>query len=94
MKTQLQLIFPDGSMIAGASFDELEEALRADQYRTFKTRREFRRAMRRRAAMWDGRLFVKPVVRQSSRAFIYSLVQSGMCLLYEVDQTPTTAGQE
>lgn len=91
---RLNLIFPDGSIVSGASFAELEEALRATQWHTFKSRREFRREMRERAAIWTGRPS-KPIVYQTAKGFIYHLVNSGVCMLEIVDpKNPTTPAQE
>lgn len=85
----INLIFPDGSIVSGATFAEVEEALRASQWHTFETRREFRGEMRRRAAIWSGRSS-KPVIYQTPKAFIYSLVNSGMCMLEVTPDKPTT----
>lgn len=89
--TNLNLIFPDGSIVTGRTFQELEEALRASQWRPYKSRREFRREMRGRAANWSGRI-QKPVLYQSPKAFIYTLINSGMCMLET--SAPTTTHQE
>lgn len=83
------LIWTDGTIVSGSSFRELEDTLRATQWSTYKTRREFRREMRRRAALWSGRS-IKPVGFQSSQDFILSLVHAGMCTLVEDDGTTTT----
>lgn len=85
---RLNLIWPDGTIVTGRTFAELEEALRASQWTPYKTRREFRREMRRRAGVWTGRR-PKPVVYQTPKAFIYQLVNSGMCML-EITDTNTT----
>jgi hypothetical protein len=85
----INLIFPDGSIVSGATFAEVEEALRATQWHTFKSRREFRREMRRRAALWSGRA-PKPLLYQTPKAFIYQLVHSGMCMLEEGEPRTTT----
>jgi hypothetical protein len=87
----INLIWPDGSIVSGATFAEVEEALRASQWHTFKTRREFRREMRRRAELWSGRTS-KPVLYQTPKSFIYQLVHSGMCMLEETDTTTTHTG--
>jgi hypothetical protein len=76
----LNLIWPDGSIVTGATFRELEDALRASQWHTFETRREFRHELRRRAAIYSGKPMEK-VRRQSSKQFIFSLVHSGVCML-------------
>ena len=88
---QLNLIFPDGSIVTGASYAELEEALRATQWHAFNTRRDFRREMRKRAALWTGRPS-KPILYQTPKGFIHQLINSGMCMLEVVE--PTTANQE
>jgi len=36
--------------------------------------------MRRRSALWTGRAS-KPIVYQTSKGFIYGLVNAGMCML-------------
>lgn len=88
---RLNLMFPDGSLVTGATFAELEEALRASQWESFKSRREFRREMRRRSLLWSGRTFAKPVLYQTPKAFIYQLVNSGMCMLDDGDFSTTTS---
>lgn len=83
---RINLIWPDGSIVSGATFAEVEEALRATQWHTFKSRREFRREMRSRAALWSGRTN-KPVLYQTPKAFIYSLVNADLCMLEINDDT-------
>lgn len=78
----LNLIFPDGTIITASSFEELERQLRASQWRSFKTRREFRTEMRHRAELWSGRK-PKPVIYQTPKAFIYSLIHAELCMLDE-----------
>lgn len=82
---RLNLVWPDGSIITAGTFEELEEALRASQWHTFKSRREFRREMRKRAELWSGRRVSKPVLYQTPKAFIYQLVNSGMCILEDAN---------
>ena len=86
----INLIWPDGTIISGRSFAEVEEALRASQWHTFGSRREFRQEMRRRAEIWSGRR-TKPVLYQTPRAFIYHLVASGMCMIEETATDKETA---
>lgn len=76
----LNLIFPDGTLVTGRTFAELESALRATQWHAYPTGRAFRREMRRRVELWTGRR-QKPVLYQTPKAFIYQLVHSGMCML-------------
>lgn len=94
---QINLIWPDGSIITAKNFAELEEALRASQWHSFKNRRHFRREMRQRAHLWSGRVN-KPVIYQTPKAFIYSLVNAGLCMIEVTTAAPsnttTNAGQE
>jgi hypothetical protein len=85
----INLIFPDGSIVSGATYREVEDALRASQWHTFGSRRSFRREMRRRAVLWSGRVS-KPLPYQTSKQFIYSLAHSGMLMIEEA----ATATQE
>jgi len=85
MKT-VSLIWPDGTLVSGRSYAEVEDALRASQWTTYPSRRAFRREMRKRATMWSGRRVSKPIAWQTPKSFILSLVDSGMCML---DETPT-----
>jgi hypothetical protein len=45
--------------------------------------------MRRRAELWSGRRS-KPVPYQTPKAFVYTLVHAGMCMLETDDQLPGT----
>lgn len=85
---RINLIWPDGSIVSGATFAEVEEALRASQWRTYPNRRAFRREMRRRAEAWSGRRN-KPVLYQTPKAFIYSLVHADLCMI-EITTNDTT----
>lgn len=76
----LNLIWPDGSIVTGATYRELEDALRASQWHDFGTRREFRAELRHRAAIYTGKPF-PPIQFQTSKQFIHSLVHSGICML-------------
>lgn len=86
---RINLIWPDGSIVSGATFAEVEEALRATQWHTFQTRRAFRREMRKRAVVWSGRQS-KPVLYQTPKAFIYSLVHAGLCMIEETTEEQDT----
>lgn len=91
---RLNLIWPDGSIVTADTFEELEEALRATQWHTFKSRREFRREFRKRAEVWSGRRVSKPILYQTPKAFIYQLVNSGMCILEDADLNLPDTTQE
>lgn len=90
MTKRINLIWPDGSIVSGATFAEVEEALRATQWHTYKSRRAFRREMRHRAELVSGRV-PKPVLYQTPKAFIYSLVNAELCMI-EITTTNPHAG--
>lgn len=79
-ETAVNLIWPDGSITRGESYREAEDALRATQWREFRTRREFRADMRHRALVWSG---VRLPRRRTSRGFIRSLADAGLCMIEE-----------
>ena len=83
MAKRISLIWPDGSIVSGSTYAELEDALRASQWDTYPNRRAFRREMRKRAEVWSGRRVSKPIYWQTPKAFIWTLVNSGMCMLDE-----------
>lgn len=78
---RIELVWPDGSIVAGASYREVEDALAASQWRDFGSRRAFRQAMRRRAEMWSGVRLPRRV--QTSRGFVRSLADAGLCMIHE-----------
>lgn len=80
---RLSLIWPDGSIVSGASYRELEDALRATQWHEYRSRRAFRSEMRRRSGLWSGSPVRSPLVPQTSEEFVRSLAASGMCMLDE-----------
>ncbi len=85
----ITLLWPDGSMTTGKTWTELESAVRAAQWQPYKSRREFRQDMRRRAHLWSG----KPVTAKlgrSSKAFLTSLADAGLMMIVVDD--PDTEG--
>lgn len=76
----IELIWPDGGITTGATWREVEDAVRAAQWRPFKTRREFRREMRRRALEWSGEMPVSGPP-WTSKAFIQSLADRGLFMI-------------
>jgi hypothetical protein len=50
----ITILWPDGKITTGRAWEDIEDAIRAAQWHTFKTKREFRREMRRRAEVWSG----------------------------------------
>jgi hypothetical protein len=77
MAATIELLWPDGTLTTGASWREVEDAVRAQQWHTFRTRRAFRAEMRRRAEIWSGRS-VAPGREASSRAFLRQLADAEM----------------
>jgi hypothetical protein len=85
---RIELLWPDGGITTGSSWARVEAAMRAAQPRTYKSRREFRAAMRHRARVWSGRR-QKPYPPWNSEAFVKSLAASEMFLLYVHPEPPT-----
>jgi hypothetical protein len=75
----VELIWPDGTLTSGRTYREVEDRLRADQW-TQLSRRAFREEMRRRAEVWSGSRLPS---RRTSRGFIRSLADAGLCLIIE-----------
>lgn len=76
---RIETIWPDGSIVAGSSYREVEDKLRADQWTTV-SRRRFREEMRDRAERWSG---TRPPRRRTSRGFVRSLADAGLCMIVE-----------
>lgn len=74
--TRVVSLWPDGSIISGEGWQELEDTLRARQWHHYN-RNAFRREMRRRAELWSGAKI--PV--SSAEAMLRGLEQAGMCRL-------------
>jgi hypothetical protein len=81
----ITLLWPDGQITTGHSWLEVEDAVRAAQWQTFKTRREFRQEMRNRARAWSGH-YPRFAVGSSQR-FLTGLAKEG---LFQVFTEPTT----
>lgn len=75
----ITLVFPDGSIITGKTWREVEMEMRATQWLTYKSRRTFRQDMRTRAFRWSG-IPVK-AGRMGAERFIRSLADAQMFLL-------------
>lgn len=75
----IELLWPDGRLTSGKTYDEVEDALRAEQWYSYDTQEAFREDMRKRAYAWCGR---EPVGHgQTSRDFIDALAGCGMFVL-------------
>jgi len=74
------LIWTDNSITTGETYKELEEAIRASQWSTFKTRLGFRRAIVRRARVWSD---VHVSVLGTSRQFIGALARTDSFMIID-----------
>lgn len=74
----ITLIWTDGSITTGKSYRDLETAMRAEQWRTYRSRWHFRTAMRQRAATWSGQ---QPRMGYTHRSFIESLAEAGLFMI-------------
>lgn len=74
----ISVLFTDGTLVIGKTYRAAEDALRASQWSTYSTRREFRREMRARARVWSGRT-LKARNTLTSKSFLNALASVGMC---------------
>ena len=72
---KITTIWPDGSLIAGESWRDVEEQLRARQWQKYSVG-QLRREMRRRAEVWSGE--GTEVRVSSAEAMFRDLEASGM----------------
>lgn len=86
---QIDSLWPDGSLISATSWHELEEEIRARQWRKY-SRNEFRRELRRRTEIMTGTVIS---VRTPERMF-RGMEEAGMVRLEvrEEDDDATNAG--
>lgn len=80
----ITLIWATGALITAKDWRDAEDAVRAAQWKPYKSRREFRREMRYRAKIWSG-AHPLPVGRQTHRQFIESLAAAGMFIIAKED---------
>lgn len=71
----IELLFPDGLTVRGATYREVEDALRAAQWDTYPSRRAFRREMRKRALVWSG---TRVSLSLTSKGFLESLARAAL----------------
>ena len=71
----LELIWHDGKLTTGQTWTDLERSVRAMQWSPYKSKREFRKDLRRRAYVWSGR---RVHASGTSRQFLEQLAQCGM----------------
>ena len=76
----LTVLWPDSQTTTGKSYRELEENIRANQWITYESREDFRKAITNRCELWTG---VVPPYAKSSKDFIQGLAASGFFLLAE-----------
>lgn len=83
MTQKITVTWWDGSTTTGATWAEVERALRAAQWVEYPSRLDFRLDMRHRAKVWNG---VRPSIeRASSEDFLRALEASSMCRI-DVEQ--------
>jgi hypothetical protein len=82
----VELLWPDGSITRAATFVEAERKVRSAQWRPFKSRREFRREMSKRAAAWSGESIA---IGGSARTFLYRLAGRGMFMIVQEKELPS-----
>ena len=75
----IQIIWPNGELTTGKTFAEVERAIRATQWQTYATRRDFREELAARAKVWSG--IIVPI-RKSSEDFIRSLHKANMFMMF------------
>jgi hypothetical protein len=81
---RITVIWQDGAVTTGKSWEATEQAIRSQQWRRYSDRSAFRRDLRHRAKVWSG---VRPdIVQATSKAFIQALEHSGLCRV-EVEET-------
>ena len=81
----VQVIFPDGSLIEGESYRAVEDRYRAAQFASYRTRAGFRAAIRRRAKLWSATEIGHTYRPETSREFIRSLADAGLCVINEAE---------
>lgn len=81
----ITLLWPDGAITTGATYREVEDAIRAEQWSPYGTRFTFRRAMAKRAGIWSA---TRVGVLGSSRRFINSLADAEMFMIVEAGDEP------
>jgi hypothetical protein len=79
---RIELVWPDGSLVSGASWEELEAELWANPWNSaHETREAFRREMCHRAGVWTG-MPPADVEGASPEAFIRALADTGVFILH------------
>lgn len=81
----IQLLFPDGTLVRGSTWREVEDQLRAQQWTVFASRRKFRREFARRAILWGGPKAKVPTVGPSKR-FIKALAKNRLASIYHSNE--------
>lgn len=76
----IELIWPDGKLTSGKTFEEVEEALRAEQWHSYETQEAFREDMRKRAYAWCGH---EPTHGHTAQEFIEALAGCDLFVMLE-----------
>lgn len=70
----IETIWPDGTVVSGNDWPDLEQSLRCQQWHKY-SRNGFRREMRRRAKLWAG----EKLATKTAEAMFLDLQRLGMC---------------
>jgi hypothetical protein len=76
------VLWPNGEVVTGASYEELEDAVRATQWSTYDSREEFRNEMLTRAKVWSGKVVLNV---KTSEELILGLRDVNMFMLFTED---------
>ena len=82
-RTLITLIWENGSLTTGDTWEEVEKKVRSSQWGRYDTRAEFRQDMRKRAHVWSGQKIAAHEVKGnvSSEAFLKRLAEAGLFLI-------------
>ena len=78
----IRLLWPNGEITSGETFDDVEIAVRLAQWTTYESRQEFRDELAARALTWSGGIIN---TRSTAEKFIRALHGAEMCFLLESD---------
>jgi hypothetical protein len=79
-KARIELLWPDGSITAGATWEDVEAAIRSEQWHSFDSLEDFRSEMCRRAGIWSG-IAPNPDAA-NSQTLIQSLADAEMFMIH------------
>ncbi len=83
---EITIVWPDGSLTTANGWKEAEQAIRAAQWGAYPSRRAFRKAMVKRALLWNGTHVSR---KGSSCEFLQALARAQMFTLITEPFTDT-----